>query len=144
MSDVNLILNGLQKVRATGKGKWIACCPVHGDKSPSLGITQKDEDKILIHCFGCGASGPQVCEALGVDPAALFPATDKPKYERQPRSGFSAWQLLHALEKDLLVVQIATTDFLINGKKPCQEDANFLAGVCERISEGLEYLEGAR
>jgi hypothetical protein len=33
---------------------YTACCPIHGEKSPSLNI---NEQKQLFHCFGCGAGG---------------------------------------------------------------------------------------
>jgi hypothetical protein len=33
---------------------YVACCPIHGEKSPSLNINEK---KKLFHCFGCGAGG---------------------------------------------------------------------------------------
>lgn len=64
------ILQRLQKVKQHGD-QYYACCPVHDDKSPSMGITEK-EDKVLIHCFGCGAGGPEVMEALGLPVSTLF------------------------------------------------------------------------
>lgn len=33
---------------------YVARCPIHGEKSPSLKI---NEQKQLFHCFGCGAGG---------------------------------------------------------------------------------------
>jgi hypothetical protein len=33
---------------------WIACCPAHVDRMPSLSITETHEGKILVHCHaGC-------------------------------------------------------------------------------------------
>lgn len=143
MSDAHIILNGLRKVKRIGEGRWLACCPVHNDKSPSLAVTQKPDGVILIKCFGCGSNGLDVVSALGIEPSVLFPPSDKPKYEKQARQGFSAWQLLRALEKDLLVVLIAVNDFLLKGKKPCQSDVDYLTDVCKRINTALAYLEGA-
>ncbi|WP_274628097.1 DNA primase [Arvimicrobium flavum] len=36
------------------KGDWWACCPFHGEKSPSFHCEDK---KGRYHCFGCGVSG---------------------------------------------------------------------------------------
>ena len=36
----------LEKGRALGHCKYVACCPAHDDKSPSLSVTQKG-DKVL-------------------------------------------------------------------------------------------------
>lgn len=60
----------LEKVRKSGKG-YVACCPVHKDRNPSMTITEKD-GKVLCYCFSCGANGKQVTEAIGLPYAALF------------------------------------------------------------------------
>jgi hypothetical protein len=70
MLDLQSILDRLDKVRKTSKG-YSACCPVHEDKSPSLSITEKD-GVILAHCFGCGANGLAVVEALNLPSSVLF------------------------------------------------------------------------
>jgi DNA primase len=38
----------------TGKGDYWACCPFHGEKSPSFHCENR---KGRYHCFGCGVSG---------------------------------------------------------------------------------------
>ena len=64
------ILQRLEKVKQHGD-QYYACCPVHDDKSPSMGITEK-EGKVLIHCFSCGATGQEVMEAIGLPVSTLF------------------------------------------------------------------------
>lgn len=64
------ILQRLDKVKQHGD-QYYACCPVHDDKSPSMGITEK-EGKVLIHCFSCGATGQEVMEAIGLPVSTLF------------------------------------------------------------------------
>ena len=50
-ADVNLILEHL-KGRRCGRG-WIACCPAHDDRRPSLSIAVRD-GRILVPCHsGC-------------------------------------------------------------------------------------------
>jgi len=138
------ILSRLQKVKRISEGKYVATCPCHNDKTPSLAVTLKPDGVTLIHCFGCGASGLDICNALGISPAALFPPSNNPRYEKQNRQGFSAWQLLHVLERDLLVVLIAVNRNLIGGEQLCQSDVDYLKGVCVRINKALQYLEGKR
>ena len=50
-------LNG----RRSGRG-WIACCPAHRDRTPSLSIRESD-GRVLIFCFG-GCSQREVIAAL--------------------------------------------------------------------------------
>ena len=38
----------------TGRGDWWACCPFHGEKTPSFHC---EDHKGRYHCFGCGVSG---------------------------------------------------------------------------------------
>ncbi len=59
------LLNKLEKVKGS-KGRWIACCPAHVDRSPSLAITETDDGRILLKCFA-GCSAQQVVEAVGMD-----------------------------------------------------------------------------
>lgn len=57
--------------KLSGKS-YIAGCPAHYDKHPSLSITQGDDGRILIHCFrGCSAA--EICASLGIKMKDLFP-----------------------------------------------------------------------
>lgn len=43
----------LDRARRLRDGKWMACCPAHDDRSPSLSITD-GRDRLLLYCFaGC-------------------------------------------------------------------------------------------
>lgn len=47
-----------RKVKLTRAGReYKACCPFHGEKSPSFYV---NDDKQFYHCFGCGAHGDAV------------------------------------------------------------------------------------
>ncbi len=65
------ILAKLSKVRKSSRG-YMACCPVHQDKNPSMTITETDDGKVLAHCFSCGARGSDVVEAIGLPQSELF------------------------------------------------------------------------
>jgi hypothetical protein len=58
------------------RGTWIAHCPAHEDRLPSLRITPTG-DKVLIHCFA-GCEIVAICAAIGITLQDLF-ADDLPR-----------------------------------------------------------------
>ena len=60
--NLDLILNGLNKVRKSGSG-WVACCPAHDDKNPSLSISEGRQGVVLVKCWS-GCSQTEVISAL--------------------------------------------------------------------------------
>jgi hypothetical protein len=67
---VNRILSRLDGVRPVGDAKWIARCPAHEDRSPSLSIRQV-EDRLLIHDHA-GCEPAAIVAALGLSLGDLF------------------------------------------------------------------------
>lgn len=65
------LLERLDKVRELGPGRWMATCPAHQDRSPSLSIREV-EDRVLI-CDHGGCTAEAVLAALGLTFADLFP-----------------------------------------------------------------------
>ena len=63
------VLDRLEQVTG-GVGKWMACCPAHNDKSPSLAVSEGD-DRVLVHCFA-GCETTDVTAAIGLNVADLF------------------------------------------------------------------------
>lgn len=57
------ILDRLDKVQTSGANNWMACCPAHPDKTPSLQITEKPND-LWIHCHA-GCDQDSILEAVG-------------------------------------------------------------------------------
>lgn len=55
MTTAAEIAKHLQKSKKAADGSWVACCPAHNDKNPSLSITDADgRDTPLLHCHaGC-------------------------------------------------------------------------------------------
>jgi hypothetical protein len=70
MKPENLLEN-LNHVRKTKDG-WIATCPAHADKTPSLSIGVGQEGQILLRCFA-GCTPEAIVEALGLRMPDLFP-----------------------------------------------------------------------
>ncbi len=74
--NLEIIVNKFQNVRRSSKGSYQCSCPLpahkHGDKSPSLTITEK-EDKILLFCHVCGESAtPEILKVVGLEEKDLF------------------------------------------------------------------------
>ena len=104
---INKILDRLQKVKQTRPNQWVACCPAHDDKSPSLAIKQCDNGKILIKCWaGCGID--DIVGAIGLELSDLFPAD--PGYSKQERSYFNAETILKALHKEAIIMRCLASD----------------------------------
>ena len=69
---INNLLNRLNKVKRTSNNQYIACCPAHEDKTPSLSITDKGDGKILINCYaGCGVE--DVLDSIGMSFDDIMP-----------------------------------------------------------------------
>ena len=66
----------LEGVKTTRKG-YVACCPAHNDRHPSLAVAEKD-DRLLLHCWaGCRTS--DVLAAVGLGFTDLFLNIGQPK-----------------------------------------------------------------
>ena len=66
---VPAILSRFRGIRRNGTG-WVALCPAHADKIPSLSITVSN-GKILLHCHA-SCSVEAVCSAAGIELRELF------------------------------------------------------------------------
>jgi DNA primase len=130
---VDTLLSRLEGVKANGRDKWVACCPAHEDKNPSLVIRQLDDGRILLHCFG-GCEALDVVEALGLSMTDLFP--ERLGELKQVAHPFSAADALRALSRESAIVAISAADAL-EGKP---QDLDRIAKAAERIAEALEYV----
>ena len=105
MSDIDGFISGLEKVRRTGEGKYLACCPAHDDKNPSLAVKYID-GKILAHCFA-GCSVHEVVGALGLELSDLMP--DNPQFKKGSKPPkFNKYELFDRIvfESTILLVAI--------------------------------------
>ncbi len=66
---MGLVLDRLEGVRKSGAG-WIAKCPAHPDKSPSLSI-REGERGVILRCFA-GCSFAAIVDALGLCQSDTF------------------------------------------------------------------------
>lgn len=70
---MDVLLSRLDGVKQSG-ARYMARCPAHQDRSPSLSLSQGDDGRVLIHCHaGCSAS--DVLAAVGMGFRDLFPGS---------------------------------------------------------------------
>lgn len=87
---VSKLLDKLSDVHQTSSG-WVAQCPAHDDKHPSLSISVGDDGRILLHCFA-GCSVEEICDALGIGIRDLFPEQQGRRYHVEVNGkGFSIY-----------------------------------------------------
>lgn len=130
------LLNRLDRVRKTGPGSWLACCPSHEDRSPSLSVKEADDGRILIHCFG-GCSVHEVVGALGLEIGDLFP----PRQHRgEPsRRPFPAMDALRCCAFEALIVATIGRHML-SGQAPDERDHDRLQLAVERIMAAVNAV----
>lgn len=62
----------LDAVRRSGPDRFMARCPAHDDRDPSLSIREVEDQRILLHCFS-GCSAAEVVSALGLNLSDIMP-----------------------------------------------------------------------
>jgi hypothetical protein len=129
-------VSGLAKVRRTAPGEWVACCPAHEDRSPSLAVKEADDGRILVHCFA-GCSFESVVSAAGAKPEELFPAKPMQK-DHAPRFPFNPATVLRALAFNATIVAIAASD-MAQGKQLTVEEKDKLFDIAGEFNEAVSY-----
>ena len=137
--NTDTLLSRLNKVKKTGNGNWLSCCPAHQDKSPSMTISEKPDGRILIHCF-VGCTPLDILAAVGMEFSDLFPEklSDHIKPLRKP---FPAADVLEALSTETLIVAM-TADRMFNDKDMTVGDWERLRLASQRILAGRSLVNG--
>ena len=127
----------LQGARETRRSHWVARCPAHNDRAPSLAVRETQDGKILLHCFA-GCTVQDVCDALGVRVSALFSGGNSYDYapERRP---FDPVQILIALAHEATVL-VLISETLRAGKILTTEMILRLDLAAGRINGALQYV----
>ena len=109
----NRLLAHLEGMRQTGPDRWMACCPAHNDRNPSLSIALTADGRILLNCFA-GCSFDDVIRASGLAIRDLLP-TSVPSFHAIPgrRESVSPEDALtlasHEIFAATLVIETLTT-----------------------------------
>lgn len=136
--EVTDFLSRLEGVKGRN-GSWIARCPSHQDRTPSLTVKELGDGRILIHCFG-GCGTDSVLGVLGLAMTDLFP--EPLATHLAPVRSFSAADALRALARDSATVTIALED-LARGKTLSPDDIDDLAKAAGRIAAATEFTCGS-
>lgn len=138
------LLSRLDKVKPTGPGRWIARCPAHDDRGPSLSVRELDDGRVLLHDFGQECSVADIVAAVGLELSDLFPPRleapkpGKPHRERRPFSGDDA---LRCLEFEGSLIHLAAHE-VAAGKPLSPTDRARLLLAVERIGEAMGACYG--
>ena len=60
--SASVLLERLQGIKQTGPGRWLAKCPAHEDRSPSLSIRELDDGQLVVEVKGVDVYDPTTGE----------------------------------------------------------------------------------
>ena len=139
MDATQLLLSRLPSFRKVKDNKFVARCPAHEDRSPSLAISRGDKGA-LLHCFA-GCSVPDILEALGLEAGQLFDDFDKHGHARSApvKAPFDARQALSSIADELTLSSLLLRKFLTEGTVT-NGDLQTLIGCQHEIDEVRKQL----
>ncbi|QKM64648.1 DNA primase [Polynucleobacter tropicus] len=133
---IDTLINRLNKVKQTNHLTWIACCPAHDDRNPSLAIRQIDDGRTLIHCFA-GCTPNEIVGSIGLSLQDLYPEKNQDATYKPFRKIFDAHTSLQLLKfESLLVLECART--INRGELLNYQDRDRLFKAAERIQRVCE------
>ncbi|MDB4780371.1 hypothetical protein OAG48_00410 [bacterium] len=80
-APIDLALSKLERVKAAGPGKWMACCPAHEDRTPSLSVSVGEDGRVLLNCFA-GCPVENVLAGMGLQWSDLHASPPSPEPAR--------------------------------------------------------------
>ncbi len=108
------LLDRLDGVKHTGVGRFMARCPAHNDRSPSLGVKDCGDGFTIVNCLA-GCETEDVLAAVGLTFSDLYPERIGQDHAYKPvRNRISPRDALATLDHESLVVAIIGADFLEN------------------------------
>lgn len=121
MNAADRLLSLLDGVRPNGTGKWVARCPAHEDRNPSLSVAE-GAGKVLVRCWA-GCSIEEIVAALGIHLGDLFDDAPKRKpkdpdaeLQRKAAEGLERWRQKR-LDDDIDVIR--GLELLADGVHKC-------------------------
>ena len=136
------LLDRLTAVRQTGPGRWIAKCPAHEDRGPSLSIGELEDGTGLVHDFaGCGAV--DVVGAVGLTLSDLFPERPTDHRRRPTRAWVDARDALACLAYEGEVLAVAAQNW-IDRSEFSIADAHRTSLAAGRVRSAWDLVNGRR
>ena len=129
------LLSRLDKVKSTGRGRWLARCSAHEDRHASLAVRELDDGRTLVHCFA-GCSLHEILSTAGVNISDLFPPRESHRARPKNRP-FPAADVLRCVAFEALVVSCAAAAVLA-GEPFTEDDRARLIQAASRIQTALD------
>lgn len=134
------LLNTLEKVKKTGANRYIALCPKHGDKRPSLTITETDAGVVLIKCWaGCGAA--EILASVGLEFSDLYPPRTDSHGNKPVKRPWNPYDVLQIMAFEASICRIAAGD-IARGIPLSREDQQRVMVSCDRLNRAVEQIRG--
>lgn len=141
MADIQLTLSRLRKVEKKAFNSWMALCPAHEEKTPSLHVVLSENDRILLKCFGNECSPEEILEATGLSWDAIMPARRAGEFQRGKRP-FDALAVLQALGEDSTYILLYGAS-VCAGETPSPRDRQLLCEAVGRMQRAVSLATGA-
>ena len=138
--SADTLLSRLTKVRKMGADRWMACCPSHQDKTPSLSIRECSDGRVLIHCW-TGCSVEAILDSVGLDFDALFPEKELGNYVPREKMPFSHREAMAALVPETFTVALIGRQ-MVSGIPNDEKTQQALILAVSRIAAAHSYAEG--
>jgi hypothetical protein len=144
-SPIDKVLHRLEKAKSTAPGKWVAKCPAHDDRRPSLSIREADDHRVLLKCWtGCGAA--EIVNALGLSLSDLFPHDRRNLSDHGTGPMRRVWEYRDALTGAAheMTVALLILAAVARGEQVDAEALERLAQAEERISDAARLAGGVQ
>jgi hypothetical protein len=143
--NIDGILARLEGVRQTGPSQYVARCPAHRDRSPSLSVRDTGDGRTLIHCFaGCHVEA--VVAAIGMRMSDLMPEKaitqtflQRPKYSLKPAEALML--MGHEINVAVMLVDAMAAN-ASKGEAPATYAVDRLALAAARLAKVRGLVEG--
>lgn len=137
--SINVLLSRLEGVKRTGKNRWVARCPAHEDRSPSLALTETADGFPLWHCFAA-CDQLAVLSAVGLGYAELLPASRPSEDSVRVRRPYQPMDVLRCAANEALLVSIIASD-MAKGEPLTEEVRTRLWKASTRLQKAVEVAE---
>ena len=130
--SLETLIERLDGVKHTGVGRFMARCPAHDDRSPSLGVKDCGDGVTVVNCLA-GCETEDVLSAVGLSFSDLYPERIGQDHAYKPvGQRFDARQVLRVLRSEANLVAIAAEN-IAEGLKLSDKDRDRVFNAACRI-----------
>jgi hypothetical protein len=132
--SVDKLLNNLKKVQRKANNAWMACCPAHDDRSPSLSIKDTGDGKLVLKCFA-GCETIDVLGAICLDWEDVMPPkqpVERIQTMKPQKPTIYATDALRVVKTEAQIITMAAMD-ITKGRKINEPEMARIKLAMERI-----------